>query len=852
MTDLARPELEDLGRYKFGWADSDAAGELAVRGLSEDVVRNISALKNEPEWMLEQRLKGLKLFYKKPMPHWGADLSGIDFDNIKYFVRSTEKQATTWDELPPEIKTTYDRLGIPEAEKNRLIAGVAAQYECLSADTLVWTADRGQIPIKEIEAGDRVFSYDEVRETFVVAPVKSTAQTGVEQTYELNIGSHTIRATANHPFLALSDDRKPGRQRARLTRRWKTLGELSVGDLVAVPRDLPEFGTPMQVPGAYRGNGTVLGPMWTSEDLMWLLGYFIGDGSTQSSGRTPQVQFAVPATDIELRAEIARIVDEQFGLRAIAADDMRLVVNSGPLVDWFYQAGLSGGAHTKRVPDWIFGLTCSERLAFLGGWIDADGDVRPDSSGSIVLTSVDVPMIEQGRALAELSGLMTAGPWEWQQPYAHDPSRIMTAYRLGISGDFERIGCRNSKRTDRFGRRKHSHSWTTAKDTTFRKHCSEHLGFARIQSIAAHSVEPVFDIEVDGPHNFIAAGVVVHNSEVVYHQIREDLEKQGVLFLDTDTALREQEDLFREYFATAIPAGDNKFSALNTAVWSGGSFIYVPKGVKVDIPLQAYFRINTENMGQFERTLIIADEGSYVHYTEGCTAPIYSSDSLHSAVVEIIVKKDARVRYTTIQNWSNNVYNLVTKRAIAHEGAVMEWTDANIGSKVTMKYPAVWMVGEYAKGETLSLAFSAEGQHTDSGAKMVHAAPNTSSNIVSKSVAQGGGRTSYRGLVQINKGAHHSKSTVKCDALLIDSVSRSDTYPYVDVREDDVQMGHEATVSKVSADQLFYLQSRGMTEDEAMAMIVRGFVEPIARELPMEYALELNRLIELQMEGAVG
>jgi Fe-S cluster assembly protein SufB len=470
VTDIARPELAGLGRYKFGWADSDIAGATAKRGLSEEVVREISALKNEPEWMLEMRLKGLRLFEKKPMPHWGADLSGINFDNIKYFVRSTEKQAASWDELPEDIKNTYDKLGIPEAEKQRLIAGVAAQYE----------------------------------------------------------------------------------------------------------------------------------------------------------------------------------------------------------------------------------------------------------------------------------------------------------------------------------------------------------------------------------------------SEVVYHQIREDLEKQGVIFVDTDTGLREYEDLFREYFASAIPAGDNKFSALNTAVWSGGSFVYVPKGVHVDIPLQAYFRINTENMGQFERTLIIADEGSYVHYTEGCTAPIYSSDSLHSAVVEIIVKKDARVRYTTIQNWSNNVYNLVTKRAIAHEGAVMEWTDANIGSKVTMKYPAVWLVGEHAKGETLSLGFAAEGQHTDSGAKMVHAAPNTSSNIVSKSVAQGGGRTSYRGLVQINKGSHHSKSTVKCDALLVDNISRSDTYPYVDVREDDVQMGHEATVSKVSADQLFYLMSRGMTEDEAMAMIVRGFVEPIARELPMEYALELNRLIELQMEGAVG
>ncbi|MEV0386133.1 Fe-S cluster assembly protein SufB [Nonomuraea sp. NPDC050643] len=470
MTVTDRPELEGLGNYKFGWADSDAAGSAAKRGLSEEVVRNISGLKNEPEWMLDLRLKGLRLFGKKPMPTWGSDLTGIDFDNIKYFVRSTEKQAASWDELPEDIKNTYDKLGIPEAEKQRLIAGVAAQYE----------------------------------------------------------------------------------------------------------------------------------------------------------------------------------------------------------------------------------------------------------------------------------------------------------------------------------------------------------------------------------------------SEVVYHKIREDLEEKGVIFVDTDTGLKEHEELFKEYFGSVIPVGDNKFAALNTSVWSGGSFIYVPPNVQVEIPLQAYFRINTENMGQFERTLIIVDENSYVHYVEGCTAPIYSSDSLHSAVVEIIVKKNARCRYTTIQNWSNNVYNLVTKRAVAYEGATMEWIDGNIGSKVTMKYPAVYLMGEHAKGETLSVAFAGEGQHQDAGSKMVHLAPNTSSSVISKSVARGGGRTSYRGLVQIEEGAHGSASTVKCDALLVDQISRSDTYPYVDVREDDVSMGHEATVSKVSEDQLFYLMSRGLGEDEAMAMIVRGFVEPIARELPMEYALELNRLIELQMEGAVG
>ena len=462
--------IDSIGAYQFGWHDSDAAGAAAQRGLSQHVVRDISGKKSEPEWMLEARLKALRIFEKKPMPTWSADLSGIDFENIKYFVRSTEKQATSWEELPEDIKATYDKLGIPEAEKQRLVAGVAAQYE----------------------------------------------------------------------------------------------------------------------------------------------------------------------------------------------------------------------------------------------------------------------------------------------------------------------------------------------------------------------------------------------SEVVYHQIREDLESQGVIFVDTDSGLREHPELFKEYFGSVIPAGDNKFSALNTAVWSGGSFIYVPPGVHVDIPLQAYFRINTENMGQFERTLIIVDEGAYVHYVEGCTAPIYKSDSLHSAVVEIIVKKGGRCRYTTIQNWSNNVYNLVTKRARAEEGATMEWIDGNIGSKVTMKYPAVWMTGEHAKGEVLSVAFAGEGQHQDTGSKMVHLAPNTSSSIVSKSVARGGGRSAYRGLIQVNPGAKGSKSTVKCDALLVDNISRSDTYPYVDIREDDVTMGHEATVSKVSDDQLFYLMSRGMDEDEAMAMIVRGFVEPIAKELPMEYALELNRLIELQMEGSVG
>src|SRR3982751_155461 len=463
-------QIDQLGRYKFGWADTDVAGASARRGLSEDVVADISARKNEPEWMLERRLKALKLFGRKPMPDWGSDLSGIDFQNIKYFVRSTEAQAASWDELPDAIKNTYDKRGIPEAEKQRLVSGVAAQYE----------------------------------------------------------------------------------------------------------------------------------------------------------------------------------------------------------------------------------------------------------------------------------------------------------------------------------------------------------------------------------------------SEVVYHQIQKELEDQGVVFLDTDTALKEHPEIFQEYFGSVIPSGDNKFAALNTAVWSGGSFIYVPKGVHVEIPLQAYFRINTENMGQFERTLIIVDEGAYVHYVEGCTAPIYSSDSLHSAVVEIVVKPGGRCRYTTIQNWSNNVFNLVTKRAVAYENATMEWVDGNLGSKLTMKYPAVWLIAEGAHGEVLSIAFAGDGQHQDAGGKAVHVAPHTSSVITSKSISKNGGRASYRGLLEVAKGAVGARSKVVCDALILDEESRSDTYPTIRIDENDVDIGHEATVSKIGEEQLFYLMSRGLSEAEASAMIVSGFVEPITKELPLEYAVEMNRLIQLQMEGSVG
>ncbi|HHY89004.1 MAG TPA: Fe-S cluster assembly protein SufB [Chloroflexi bacterium] len=356
----------------------------------------------------------------------------------------------------------------------------------------------------------------------------------------------------------------------------------------------------------------------------------------------------------------------------------------------------------------------------------------------------------------------------------------------------------------------------------------------------------------EAEQKFLAGVGAQYESEMVYHSIQEHLEKQGVIFLSIEDGLRQHPDLFREHFGKVIPIEDNKFAALNSAVWSGGSFVYIPKGVKVDLPLQAYFRLNVANIGQFERSLIIADEGSQVHYVEGCTAPQYTTNSFHSGVIEIVVKKGARVRYTTIQNWSNNVYNLVTQRAMVEENGTMEWVDCNLGSKVTMKYPSCYLMGPGAHGEILSMAFAGKGQTQDAGGKMLHFAPNTSSKITSKSISKGGGRASYRGLLKVADGAVNVKSNVVCDALLLDDKSRSDTYPYIEIDEQDVTIGHEASVSKVGEEQLFYLMSRGMSEEEAMTMVVSGFIEPLVKELPMEYAVEMNRLIQLQMEGSIG
>jgi Fe-S cluster assembly protein SufB len=1024
-------DLSELGTYKYGFAMPERYVYKARKGLSREIVEEISWLKGEPDWMREFRLRALEIFLAKPMPTWGADLSGINFDDIYYYIKPTDKKSRSWDEVPEEIRRTFELLGIPEAER-KFLAGVGAQYECLSGEVRVYTA-RGPIPIRDVQPGDIVFSYEEESGWLIPARVRATAFKGEREVFEVRVGTRTIRATANHPFLVLEHERASNRQRGRYRLTWKYLYELKPGDLVAVARRLP-------------------------------------------------VEFAAPEIEGALRPEFRQIAPALVGVKARNGDPYRRAVHPAILA-----------SHDARARD---------------------------------------------------------------------------------------------------------------------NNSNEFIGFAWIDAIIPAGVEPVYDIEVEGPHNFVAEGLIVHNSEVVYHNLQEHLRKLGVIFVDTDTAVREYPDLVREYFGTVVPPDDNKFAALNSAVWSGGSFIYVPPGVHVDLPLQAYFRINAQNVGQFERTLIIAEEGAFVHYVEGClpageqvstgerwvnieairpgdfvvtetgrkakvravmvrpyrgdlieiqpisryntfrltpehpvlvvrredvrvrrrprngwrpevdtrrllqtqpvyvpagelqegdflvfpkikpegdpppftpeqlrllgyylaegsayvhktlnqpvvafsfgehevqaieevkrlihqvtgkkpqvvrvpgkhavtvsvysrelmefclehagkgaankqlseaimalppeqvaplleayfagdgnrsprrsgelrriatasetlarqiqellarqgiyasiqvrkggpdsirgrriqrrdqfiltwtqgrrmgevrdagdyflvpikairrvpyegfvfnldvedpnsylvrgfavhncTAPIYTTDSLHSAVVEIIVKPGARVRYTTIQNWSTNVYNLVTKRAVVYRDAVMEWVDCNLGSKVTMKYPSVYLMEPGARGEILSIAFAGRGQHQDAGGKAIHAAPHTRSRIISKSISKDGGRTSYRGLVRVYPGAEGSTVSVNCDALILDEISRSDTYPYMEIEEDNVTIGHEATVSKISDEQLFYLMSRGIPQEEAAAMIVTGFVEPLVKELPMEYAVEMNRLIRLQMSGSVG
>ncbi len=846
----------DLGKYKLGWSDEVDYVFTPKRGLNREIVEEMSYMKGEPDWMRKFRMRALDVFYKKPMPKFGGDMSQIYFDDIYYYIKPTSKQVNKWEDLDPAIRNTYDKLGIPEAEQ-KYLAGVTAQYECLVGSTKVWT-DRGMRTIKELEPGDRVFSLNTDSRKIESATVAAVACSGVKETFTVKAKGHSVTASGNHPFLSLRDRRKPNRQKARYNAEWTPVDDLAVGDLVAIATDLPEFGESYDFLfiGAPTDHSRKL-PVTSSDDAMWMLGLYLGDGYLHHRGAYTAVEFAVNPSDTELIAEIQRVARECFGLEfTLAADGLRLTAHGTAAFATFLHANdLAGTAHTKRVPDWVFELPTSERLAFLAGFIDADGYVRSSlSAKNPVLTSANEGLLASFRELSLLCGIHASSVTRFQNKPLPGYETAAVAYRLHLSGRFDRLPCRSPKRAERLGARKYAHTSSSANGTTIRSYTSDQLGYVRVESITPAGPELVYDITVEGHHNFVAEGFVVHNSEVVFHRNREDLESMGVIFCDMDTALREYPEIVKKYFATVIPIADNKFSALNSAVWSGGSFIYVPEGVEVDMPLQAYFRINKENMGQFERTLIIADKGSKVHYVEGCSAPVYSSDSLHSAVVELVALEGSHITYSTIQNWSNNVFNLVTKRARAEAESRVSWIDGNIGSRLTMKYPAIYLMGPKAHGEVLSVAYAGEGQHQDTGAKMVHAAPETTSSVISKSISKDGGRTSYRGLVRVEEGAEGVKSHVQCDALILDGDSRSDTYPYIERNAGvmDAQIGHEATVSKVGDDQLFYLQSRGLSKEQATAMIVNGFMEPVTRTLPMEFAVEWSRLVELQMEGSIG
>jgi Fe-S cluster assembly protein SufB len=829
MTDLARPELEGLDRYKFGWADSDEAGAAAQRGLSEAVVRNISALKNEPEWMLDMRLKGLRLFEKKPMPHWGADLSGIDFDNIKYFVRSTEQQAASWDDLPADIKNTYDKLGIPEAEKQRLVAGVAAQYESEVVYHQI-REDLEQQGVIFVDTDTGLREYEDLfREYFASVIPAGDNKFSALNTAVWSGGSFIYVPKGVHVDIPLQAYFRINTE--NMGQFERTLIIADEGSYVHyVEGCLPAGELITTADGALRPIETI----------------HVGDHVLGHDGRPHRVT-ATQMRDLNGNLHTFTPMSPANAFSVTDEHPLLVVPRSEVLVKRAPRNGWKPEVDTAKL--------CATEPRWIAAKDVVDGDflVYPKPQPAPVKTVLPLEFARLvGYYLAEGSAALTNGHESLCFSFHIDEHDYVDEVRRATKDLYDTEG------SVLYEEDKHSARvlvYTKAGYAALMQHVGTGSGHKRLSGdLMAQDDEFLRELVrcyVNGDGNTVARG--------------------GAIWKRAHTISREW-----AFQLQAILARLGIFATVELRRPGGPGEILGRQVVRQDLyqvqwteegrgPKQArdcgeYFLVPIKKKATREAhepvyNLDIEEPDSYLAYgfaVHNCTAPIYSSDSLHSAVVEIIVKKDARVRYTTIQNWSNNVYNLVTKRAMAHEGATMEWIDGNLGSKVTMKYPAVWLVGEHAKGETLSIAFAGEGQHQDAGSKMVHAAPNTSSNIVSKSVARGGGRTSYRGLVQINKNSHHAKSTVKCDALLIDNISRSDTYPYVDVREDDVQMGHEATVSKVSANQLFYLMSRGVPEEEAMAMIVRGFIEPIARELPMEYALELNRLIELQMEGAVG
>ncbi len=1249
MSEQYLSTVESFKRETFDSKNEEKIIFDAGEGLTEEVIKEISRQKDEPQWMRKFRLDAYAKFQDLPIPKWGPDLSKLDLNKIRYFIRpDSVENARKWTDLPEDIRRTFEKLGIPEAERTAL-AGAGAQYECLSEDSLVFTNPKGPVKIRDIKIGDHVFALDEKTKEIKRAKVLGVKCSGIKKIFEVKAGTRTVKASDNHPFLTLVHLKKPGKRRGRYHTEWKYLKDLKKGDLIAATKDLPDFGREFifthpkintiirhknQFGAEYNLNVTssyneVKLPEKSTEDLMWFLGLFLGDGYIKKErGREKsRVNIATPQKQEQLRAELMRVVKEVFDFEVNSLYKYYISINSTIISKFLEHIGFKGNAHTKDIPDWVFSLTKDQKLAFLGGYLDSDGYVK-EQERQASFTSTNKTLLEKIRLLCFYCGLNTSSIIKFTSKHPVDKNRTIEAYRLQVSGNIVSIKSRYLFKSARLAKHgKKLNKFTSLKNTTFRKHCSEHLGFVPIDSIIKYGEQPTYDIEVEGHHNFVAEGFIVHNSAAVYHNLKKQWEDKGVIFTDCDLAIKEHPKLFKDHFMnTCVPVGLHKFTALHAAVWSGGSFIYVPEDVKVDMPLQAYFRMNAVKGGQFEHTLIIADKGSQIFYIEGCftkgakittnpdykpieevkvgdrvlthtgeykkvyhtqvrpytgnlyniqifgdstadievteehpflfvkrqskrdrnkdwniewttpnklnkldylvlpvnkvikksdshefeiiirnkkvkrtvsltkdlfrlvgyylaegsisggyylnfsfgaheekyvrdtelilerifgvkthrnvhkknngisvvansaelcrifkdfgtscerkeipqwmmiedpekqkelivglfrgdgnyynkrtkksnwlkeafrinttsekmarqsreillrfgiasfinkrirakpripiytvgvtgeflkhfgelvgrdvevkinnkkrasmffvdkdylyfpikrisktsvqnipvynfsvegdesyvaegvavhncSAPIYNQNSLHAGCVELHVKEGARMRYSSVENWSKNTYNLNTKRAIVDKNGTVEWIGGNMGSGCTMLYPCSILRGENSRADHIGIAFAGKDQNQDVGAKVYHIGKNTTSIIKSKSISKDGGITSYRGLLQIAKGATGSKASVNCDALMMDNISKSNTYPYMKINESKVDIAHEATVGKISNEQIFYLMSRGISEEQAVQMIVSGFIEPIVKELPLEYAVELNRLIQLEMEGSIG
>ncbi len=860
-----------LNREILDTANEERLTLRALPGITEKVVRMISKDKNEPAWMLQLRLKALEVFQKMPIPTWGPNLDKLKLNEITYFAKPNAKETNNWEEVPEDIRRTFERLGIPEAERT-VLAGAGSQYDCLTSDSLVYTNPKGPVKIKNLKVGDTVFAWDEKTNKIVVSKVKAVLNKGDRPVFKVKVAGREIKVTTNHPFLALVDKRKEGRKRARYAKEWKYLSDLKGGDVIAIATDIPDCGKSYKLPeievkrivkgrnqfgnisdmDISKSYNEIMLPKATNEDLMWFLGLFLGDGYIGyfKEKDKANVKIAIPESQPQLRKELIEICKRLFDydLKSLYKD--YVCINSTILARFLEKIGFSGNAKTKKIPDWVLTLPKNEKLAFLGGYLDSDGNVRDHKkSKEVVFTSINQNILLKAKQLCTYCGLQTSKITTFSSKHPFDKTREMTGHRLHVSGNTSLLKSRYDFKRDRLFKKKYYAKFSSILETDLSSHCRDSLGFAKIKSIDYAGIEQVYDISVEKYKNFVAEGIIVHNSEMVYHNLKEEWTKQGVIFENMDVALQNYPELVREYFMKCVPITDHKFAALHGAVWSGGTFIYIPKGVKMQLPLQAYFRMNAKGAGQFEHTLIIVDEGAEVMYIEGCSAPVYNANSLHAGCVEVFVKKGARARYSSVENWSKNTYNLNTKRALVEEEGIMEWIGSNMGSCCTMLYPCSILKGKRARADHISIAFAGKGQNQDTGAKVIHLAEETSSTIKAKSISKDGGITTYRGLLKMNKGAKNAKSHTVCDALILDKDSISNTTPYMEINGESVDIAHEATTGRISEEKLFYLRSRGLSEENAMKLVVSGFIEPIVKQLPLEYAVELNRLIELELEG---